>query len=32
MRLPMVPLMESGRKCVDDALAKAGLVTAAAAE
>jgi 4-hydroxy-tetrahydrodipicolinate synthase len=32
MRLPMVPLTDGARKCVDDALAKAGLLTAAAAE
>jgi 4-hydroxy-tetrahydrodipicolinate synthase len=32
MRLPMVPLTDGARKTVDDALAKAGLLTAAAAE
>jgi len=32
MRLPMVPLTEGARQCVDDAMAKAGLLTAAAAE
>jgi 4-hydroxy-tetrahydrodipicolinate synthase len=32
MRLPMVPLTDGARKIVDDALAKAGLLTAAAAE
>lgn len=32
MRLPMVPLTDGARACVDDALAKAGLLTAAAAE
>lgn len=31
MRLPMVPLSDGARKCVDDAMAKAGLLTAAAA-
>lgn len=32
MRLPMVPLTEGARKIVDDAMAKAGLLTAVAAE
>ncbi len=32
MRLPMVPLTDGARRIVDDALAKAGLLTAAAAE
>jgi hypothetical protein len=32
MRLPMVPLTEGARKVVDDAMAKAGLLTAVAAE
>ena len=32
MRLPMVPLTESARKVVDEAMAKAGLLTARAAE
>ncbi len=32
MRLPMVPLSEAARKTVDEALAKAGIVTARAAE
>jgi 4-hydroxy-tetrahydrodipicolinate synthase len=32
MRLPMVPLTDGARKIVDDAMSKAGLLTAAAAE
>jgi 4-hydroxy-tetrahydrodipicolinate synthase len=32
MRLPMVPLTEGARRIVDDAMAKAGLLTAVAAE
>jgi 4-hydroxy-tetrahydrodipicolinate synthase len=32
MRLPMVPLTDGARRCVDEALDKAGIVTAAAAE
>ena len=32
MRLPMVPLTDGARKIVDDAMAKAGLLTAVAAE
>ncbi len=31
MRLPMVPLTEGARNCVDEAMVKAGLLTAAAA-